>query len=223
MAKTGKLIVIEGSDCSGKETQSKLLVKKLNAMGIKAINFSFPMYDTASGKIVGGPILGKKEISECWFEEGPVNLDPKIFCLYLAADRKYNFPKIKEYLDNDYYVVLDRYVSSNMAHQGAKIEDPDERFNLFKWIDKLEYWLLELPKADLTIFLHVPYNITKELQKNRVDLDQNEKDPSYQINTVKTYIELAELYNWTTINCSKDDEIRDIEDINQEIIDIVLK
>lgn len=223
MAKTGKLIVIEGSDCSGKETQSKLLVKKLNAMGIKAINFSFPMYDTASGKIVGGPILGKKEISECWFEEGPVNLDPKIFCLYLAADRKYNFPKIKEYLDNDYYVVLDRYVSSNMAHQGAKIEDPDERFNLFKWIDKLEYWLLELPKADLTIFLHVPYNITKELQKNRVDLDQNEKDPSYQINTVKTYIELAELYNWTTINCSKDDEMRDIEDINQEIIDIVLK
>lgn len=223
MAKTGKLIVIEGSDCSGKETQSKLLVKKLNAMGIKAINFSFPMYDTASGKIVGGPILGKKEIGECWFEEGPVNLDPKIFCLYLAADRKYNFPKIKEYLDNDYYVVLDRYVSSNMAHQGAKIEDPDERFNLFKWIDKLEYWLLELPKADLTIFLHVPYSITKELQKNRVDLDQNEKDPSYQINTVKTYIELAELYNWTTINCSKDDEMRDIEDINQEIIDIVLK
>lgn len=223
MAKTGKLIVIEGTDCSGKETQSKLLVKKLNAMGIKAINFSFPMYDTASGKIVGGPILGKKEIGECWFEEGPVNLDPKIFCLYLAADRKYNFPKIKEYLDNDYYVVLDRYVSSNMAHQGAKIEDPDERFNLFKWIDKLEYWLLELPKADLTIFLHVPYNITKELQKNRVDLDQNEKDPSYQINTVKTYIELAELYNWTTINCSKDDEMRDIEDINQEIIDIVLK
>lgn len=223
MAKTGKLIVIEGTDCSGKETQSKLLVKKLNAMGIKAINFSFPMYDTASGKIVGGPILGKKEIGECWFEEGPVNLDPKIFCLYLAADRKYNFPKIKEYLDNDYYVVLDRYVSSNMAHQGAKIEDPDERFNLFKWIDKLEYWLLELPKADLTIFLHVPYNITKELQKNRIDLDQNEKDPSYQINTVKTYIELAELYNWTTINCSKDDEMRDIEDINQEIIDIVLK
>lgn len=223
MAKTGKLIVIEGSDCSGKETQSKLLVKKLNAMGIKAINFSFPMYDTASGKIVGGPILGKKEIGECWFEEGPVNLDPKIFCLYLAADRKYNFPKIKEYLDNDYYVILDRYVSSNMAHQGAKIEDPDERFNLFKWIDKLEYWLLELPKADLTIFLHVPYSITKELQKNRIDLDQNEKDPSYQINTVKTYIELAELYNWTTINCSKDDEMRDIEDINQEIIDIVLK
>ena len=122
----GKLIVIEGTDCSGKETQSKLLVKKLNAMGLKAINLSFPMYDTPTGRIAGGPILGKKEIGECWFSEGPVFLDPKVFCLYLAADRKYNFPKIQNYLDQGYYVILDRYVSSNMAHQGAKIEDPDD-------------------------------------------------------------------------------------------------
>lgn len=214
----GKLIVIEGTDCSGKETQSRLLVKKLNAMGIKAINFSFPMYDTASGKIVGGPILGKAEIGDCWFDEGPVKLDPKVFCLYLAADRKYNFPKIREYLDKGYYVVLDRYVSSNMAHQGAKIEDSVERFNLFKWIDKLEYWLLELPKADLTIFLRVPYNITKELQKNRLFLDENEKNALYQINTEKTYMELAGLYNWTTIDCCQNGVMRSIEEINKDII-----
>ena len=134
----GKLIVIEGNDCSGKETQSNLLVKRLKAMGIKAVNLSFPWYDTPTGRIVGGPILGRKENGECWFPEGPVQLDPKVFCLYLAADRKYNFPKIQEFLDQGYYVILDRYVSSNMAHQGAKIKDPDERFNLFKWIDKLE-------------------------------------------------------------------------------------
>lgn len=219
----GKLIVIEGTDCSGKETQSKLLVKKLNSMGVKAINFSFPMYDTASGRIVGGPLLGKKEIGECWFGEGPVKLDPKVFCLYLAADRKYNFPMIKKYLDMGYYVVLDRYVSSNMAHQGAKVENPDERFNLFKWIDKLEYWLLELPKADLTIFLHVPYNVSKELQKNRIFLDENEKDSNYQISTEKTYMELASLYNWETVNCCNDNKIRSIEEINNDIINIILK
>lgn len=218
----GKLIVIEGTDCSGKETQSQLLVKKLRAMGLKAINFSFPMYDTATGKIVGGPLLGKAEIGECWFPEGPVKLDPKVFCLYLAADRKYNFSKIKEYLEQDYYVVLDRYVSSNMAHQGAKIADSEERFNLFKWIDKLEYWLLELPKADLTIFLHVPYIITKELQKNRTYLDENEKDASYQMNTERTYMELAGLYNWTTIDCSNDGRLRSIDDINQEILKKVI-
>jgi len=217
----GKLIVIEGTDCSGKETQSTLLVKKLNAMGLKAINLSFPMYDTPTGKIVGGPLLGRKENGDCWFDEGPVQLDPKVFCMYLAADRKYNFPKIQEFLDNGYYVVLDRYVSSNMAHQGAKIADPDERFNLFKWIDKLEYWLLELPKADLTIFLHVPVSISKELRKNRELLDGNEKDDNYQMLTEKTYLELSSLYNWNVITCANDGSLRTIEDINQEILKIV--
>ena len=219
----GKLIVIEGTDCSGKETQSKLLVKKLNAMGIKAINLSFPMYDTPTGKIVGGPYLGRKESGECWFPDGPVNVDPKIACLYYAADRKYNFPKVKEFLDNGYYVILDRYVSSNMAHQGSKIENPDERFNLFKWIDKLEYWLLELPKADLTIFLHVPYSLSKELHKNREFLDGHEKCDSYLINTVKTYMELAGLYNWYTIDCMEDNNLRTIESINSDILNAVLK
>lgn len=219
----GKLIVIEGTDCSGKETQSKLLVKKLNAMGIKAINLSFPMYDTPTGKIVGGPYLGRRENGECWFPEGPVEVDPKIACLYYAADRKYNFPKVKSFLEQGYYVVLDRYVSSNMAHQGSKIENSDERFNLFKWIDKLEYWLLELPKADLTIFLHVPYIVSKELKKNREFLDGHEKSEPYLINTEKTYMELTGLYNWDIIDCVENNALRTIESINNEILDIVLK
>lgn len=220
----GKLIVIEGTDCSGKETQSKLLVKKLNAMGIKAINLSFPMYDTPTGKIVGGPILGRKDNGDCWFPEGPINLDPKVFCLYLAADRKYNFSKINEFLDNGYCVILDRYVSSNMAHQGAKIKDPDERFNLFKWIDKLEYWLLELPKPDITLFLNVPLSLSKELRKNRSFIDENEKDDEYQLMTSKTYLELAGLYNWDVVDCldKNNNNIRTIDDINSEILNIVL-
>ena len=86
----GKFIVIEGTDCSGKETQSKLLVEKLEKMGKKAIRLTFPNYDSPTGKIVGGPYLGKKEICECWFKEGAVNLDPKVASLYYAADRKYN-------------------------------------------------------------------------------------------------------------------------------------
>lgn len=219
----GKLIVIEGTDSSGKQTQSKLLVKKLNAMGIKSVCLSFPMYDTPTGKIVGGPVLGRKENGECFFEEGPVSLDPKVFCLYLAADRKYNYPKIEHYLEQGYYVVLDRYVSSNMAHQGAKIEDPDERFQLFKWIDKLEYWLLELPKPDVTIFLHVPFSISKELRKNEEFLDENEKDDNHLISAEKTYIELAGLYNWNRIDCANENHLRSIEDINQDILNIVLK
>lgn len=225
----GKLIVIEGTDCSGKGTQSKLLVKKLNAMGIKATYLSFPMYDTPTGRIVGGPYLGRRENGECWFSEGPVAVDPKISCLYYAADRRYNFPKIKKFLEEGYYVILDRYVSSNMAHQGSKIEDSEERFNLFKWIDKLEYWLLELPKADLTIFLHVPYKMSIELMKNREFLDGNEKNESHLMRAEKTYMELAGLYNWNIITCAtdesnmKDKKMRSIEEINQDILKIVLK
>ena len=218
----GKLIVIEGTDCSGKETQSKLLVKKLNLQGINAINLSFPMYDTPTGRIVSEAFLGKNNNSKSWFKEGSINVNPKIACLYYAADRKYNFDIINNYLEKGYYVVVDRYVSSNMAHQGAKIEDPDKRFELYGWIDKLEYWLLELPKADETIFLHVPFKYSNELMKNRKVLDSNEKDENYQINSIKTYLELASLYNWKLIECIKDDKLRSIEDINNEILDNIL-
>ena len=90
----GKIIVIEGIEGSGKETQSKLLVESLNKMGIKSIEFSFPMYDTPTGKIVGGPYLGNPEISAGFFPEGADQVDPHIASLYYAADRKYNMSKI---------------------------------------------------------------------------------------------------------------------------------
>ena len=90
----GKIIVIEGTDCSGKETQSKLLEEKLNSKGKKCVKFNFPMYDTPTGKIVGGSYLGRKEIGESLFSEGAVKVDPHVTCLYYAADRKYNWYKI---------------------------------------------------------------------------------------------------------------------------------
>lgn len=214
----GKFIVIEGTDCSGKETQSKLLVEKLTNMGYKAIRLTFPKYDSPTGKIVGGPYLGKKEICDCWFPEGAVNLDPKVASLYYAADRKYNEKEIQKYLDDDYFVICDRYVSSNMAHQGSKILEDEERFHMYEWIDKLEFWLLNLPKPDKTIFLHVPYTYAVELKKNRESLDQHETNEEYLKNSEVAYIELSEMYNWKHINCIENKKIRTIESINEEII-----
>lgn len=219
----GKLIVIEGTDCSGKETQSKLLVENLNKMGKKAINLSFPMYDSPTGKIVGGPYLGRSDICECWFPEGSVEVEPKIASLYYAADRKYNIHKVKQYIEEGYFVVLDRYTSSNMAHQGCKVLDKDERFNVFQWIDKLEYWLLDLPKADLTIFLHVPFELSKQLKKNRKNLDRHEKNDEYLQNAERTYIELSELYHWTKIDCNINGQLKSIEEINKEIIEVIIQ
>ena len=218
---SGKIIAIEGTDCSGKETQSKLLEEKLNNLGKKCIRFSFPMYDTPTGKIVGGAYLGKPEIGDSLFEEGAVNVDPYVVSLYFAADRKYNMEMINKYLEDDYFVILDRYTTSNLAHQGSKIKDKDLRFEMYQWLDKLEYWLLKLPKPDKTIFLHVPYEYSLELRKNRETIDEHEKSPEHLKNAEEAYVELSELYNWDRIECIHNNELRTIEDINEEILKIV--
>ena len=218
----GKLIVIEGTDCSGKETQSKLLIKNLKEKGINCITFGFPNYSSPTGKIVGGPLLGKQEISNCYFSEGPVAVDPRIACLYYSADFKYNIDEINSYLEKGYYVILDRYVTSSLGHQGSKISDKDERFQMFQWIDKLNYWLMGLPKPDITVFLHVPFLFAKELKKNRASLDEAEKDDEHLKNAEQTYLELDGLYNWKYVNCVKDNNLRSIEDINSEIMNIIL-
>ena len=215
----GKIIVIEGTDCSGKQTQSTLLEEKLKKAGKKCVHFAFPMYDTPTGKIVGGPYLGNPEISEGYFPEGADQVDPHIASLYYAADRKYNMDKILPYIEDGYYVILDRYTTSNLAHQGSKILDKEERFLMYQWIDKLEYWLLRLPKPDKTIFLHMPYQYSLELRKNREVIDEHERSEEHLKNAEDAYIELSELYNWKRIECVRDGVIRDVLDINQEILD----
>ena len=217
----GKIIVIEGTDCSGKETQSRLLEKRLNEEGKKCIRFGFPMYDTPTGKIVGGSYLGKPEICEGFFPEGATEVDPYVACLYYAADRRYNIGKVNKYLEQDYYVILDRYTTSNLAHQGSKILDKDDRFDMYQWIDKLEYWLLKLPKPDKTIFLHMPYDYSCELKKNRENLDEHEQSEEHLKHAEQTYIELSELYNWDKVNCIKDGMVRTIEDIGEEVYSLV--
>ena len=161
----GKIIVIEGTECSGKETQTSLIVQRLKREGKKVEHLAFPMYDTPTGKIVGGPYLGKEYISNSYFKEDIINVDPKVAALYYAADRRYNLKTINEFLDDGYDLIIDRYVESNMAHQGCKISNKEERFKLYKWFATLEYDLLELPRPNLTILLHMPYKKTMELKR----------------------------------------------------------
>ena len=220
----GKLIVIEGTDCSGKETQTKLLVQKLEKENIKVIRFSFPFYDSPTGRIIGGPYLGKEHICECWFDEGAVNVDPKVASLYFAADRKYNISKINEMLESGTNVILDRYTYSNLAHQGGKIKNKDERFSMYKWLDKLEFELLELPKADIRVFLHMPYEVSLKLKKTRKEaLDQHELSKEHLLSSEEAYKEIANLYDFKTIECNICEDPRSIDDINQELYTFVKK
>lgn len=218
----GKLIVIEGTDCSGKETQSKLLLESLKQEGEKAVRLFFPRYDTPTGKIIAGPVLGKPAYGECWFEEG-IESDPHVISLYYAADRLYNIKEVKDYLEQGYIVLLDRYISSNMAHQGSKIKDKEERFQMYDWIDKLEYWFLKLPKPDLTLFLHVPYSYSIRLWKERQEAgDIAEMNVEHLKASEQAYVELSELYHWTTIDCiSKEENLKSIDEIQKDVSETV--
>ena len=218
----GKLIVIEGTDCSGKETQTKMLVERLEKLNIKCVRLSFPMYDTPTGKIVGGPYLGKDYICDGWFEEGAVNVNPKVSSLYYAADRKYNVGKIEELINKGINVILDRYIYSNLAHQGGKIENKKERLEMYNWLEKLEFELLELPKADIKVFLHMPYEVSCILKKDRAEkADQHEASKEHLLLAESAYMEIAEIYDFKTIECNIGDSPKKIEDINNELYDYV--
>ena len=222
MMSKGKLIVIEGTDCSGKETQAKLLLKRLIDDGIKIEERAFPMYDTPTGKIVGGSLLGKPHIGESVFGSNVSRLNPKVAALYYAADRLYNIDEIKELLNNGINVILDRYVESNMGHQAGKLKIKDDKIKMMDWLEELEYKLLELPRPDLVIFLFMPYQYTIELRNKRGEVaDEVEKDIDYLRNAEQTYSLMAERFNYDIVHCVKDDKIRTIEEINDDIYSIV--
>ena len=215
----GKLIVIEGTDCSGKETQTKLLVKYLKENNTKVFTMSFPNYDSPTGKIVGGPFLGKSYISDGYFPEGAPNVDPRVSSLYYAADRLYNLPIIQKKLNEGYTVILDRYVYSNMAHQAGKEDDEEKRLALYNFNATLEFDLLGLPRADKVIFLYMPVEGARALRLNRPEaLDQNELDEKYLLKSQRAYLELAKLFNYIQIDCFKDGNVRSIEDISKDVI-----
>lgn len=216
----GKLIVIEGTDCSGKQTQTELLLKRLNSEGKETVSFGFPNYDSPTGKIVGGPYLGKKEICEGYFPELAGNVNPRVASLYYAADRLYNIPIINDYIENGINVILDRYTYSNMGHQAGKFDTSEERSEMFEWLEELEFGLCKLPIPDVRILLYMPVSCTYEMKKNRVSLDQLESDENHLMAAEISYLQIAEQYNFTKINCFNG-TIRTIEDIASELYEKV--
>ncbi len=220
----GQLIVIEGTDCSGKETQTNLLMEKLIEAGIPIVKFSFPNYDSPTGKIIGGPYLGKEHIMETWFLEGATNVHPKVASLYYAADRYYNIKIIKEMLDEGKHVILDRYTYSNMGHQAGKLKGYKERIKMYEWVEQLEFGLLELPIPNICVFLHLPHNYALILKQNRKEKpDGHEINENHLKDAERAYLEIAQKYNFKTIRCYQTEKIRTIEDINNELYNYIIK
>ena len=226
--KRGKILVIEGTDGSGKETQSKKLVEYLTNKGLKVKSYSFPIYSSPSGRIVGGPYLGKAEYGDSFFPETSANVDPLVSSLYYAAYRRYNFlSNIEEELYKNDIIVLDRYTMSNMGHQAGKAKNKKDRDKILKFIEIVEFDLCELPRPDKVIFLHMPFEAAKELRKDRASGDGNENSESHLRHAEKNYVEIAKKYGWHNINCIKTkkytklEDIKSIDEISEEIKKVV--
>jgi dTMP kinase len=200
MASRGKLIVFEGIDGSGKATQADLLVKYLRKTGKKAIKIEFPRYNKESSVLIREYLAGKFGKAE---EVGPYRGS-----VFYAIDRYAESFRIRRYLNRGYYVIADRYVSSNKGHQAAKLTDKRERMKFLVWVNQFEYEIMGIPVPELTIFLHLPASIAYELVKARANgkkLDLLDKKKSLE-KSEQTYLDMiaADPYeNWVVIECAE--------------------
>ena len=220
----GKLFVIDGTDGSGKQTQSNLLKERLKKDGIDFKSVSFPNYDSPSSTLV-------KMYLEGDFGENQKDVSPYIASTFYAADRYATFKKdFEKYYNNGGIIIADRYTTSNMIHQAGIIKDKQEREKFLKWLWDFEFNLYGLPIPTEVIFLNMPPDYTEKLIQDRENKITHEKQKDIieknKQNTIDAYnnaLELVKKYNWYEIKCVKDDKIRTIEDINDEIYELVKK
>lgn len=229
-----EIILVEGTDGSGKETQSKLLEARLNFSGFPAERINIPAYQTPTGQIVGQCYLGKDLGlgSEATMILGePDKVDPKLACLYYAADRYAAVPEINRMLEEEKIPVLDRWVESNMGHQGGKIWDSTKREGMFEWIRHLEYDVLGLPQPTIKLFLYMPLDVSLELRRRRSNetgekLDGHEGNLGHMKRAELSYLHMVDLNpaEWDRIDCAPDGTINSLktpEEISDEVYGIV--
>ena len=212
-----RIIAIEGIDGTGKNTQSKALVANLKAKGFDVEFLGFPAYDeTFFGKEIGQYLNGAFG--------GLDDVHPKLASLLYAGDRLEKKPFIEQCLAAGKVLVIDRYVSSNIAHQGAKMAG-DERAALIEWLQQLEFEVHGLPKPSLNILLDMDVAsstalVMKKDERNYTDKKQDlhEADTSYMDKVANVYRQLSDGDNWYRLNCLSDGQLRSIEDIGEEVL-----
>ena len=207
---TGKLIVIEGGDSAGKATQAGRLRERLLAEGHEVETLDFPQYDSNTfGQLLRECLSG---------ERGDfMNLDPRITSTLYAADRFESKKLIDSWLQAGKIVVLDRYTTSNMLHQGAKSGSEEELTELLDWIQQIEYEVFGVPRPDTVVYLDVPAEVRLEVSAKRQRGNVAERHRAHQFAADAAGKAIAAAYGWTTIACMKDGALRSIEDIHEEV------
>ena len=212
----GKLIVIEGTDGSGKSTQFRLLTEAVEGLGYEFRKLVFPQYSEDSSALIRMYLGGQ-------FGTKPSDVNAYAASAFYAVDRYASYKKVwGEWYEQGGLVLSDRYTTSNAVHQASK--EPEERRKEFLgWLYEFEYDRLGLPRPDLTIYLDVPTEYTEKLMRTReaatgTSADIHEQDLTYLATCREMGRTAAEYYGWTVIDCVRDGAMRSIEDIHQEIL-----
>lgn len=213
----GKLIVIEGTDSSGKETQTNRLFNKLLETGIECRKISFPNYNSDASAPVKMYLSGH-------FGKEAGKINPYPVSTMFAIDRYASYKEDwgREY-ENGKLIIADRYTTSNIVHQASKLLDT-EKDTYINWLEDLEYNKMELPRPQMVIFLNMPTEKAIELMKNRNNKitgeekkDIHEKDEDYLKKSYLNACEISKKLNWTEISCVDGERIKTIEEISEEI------
>lgn len=220
----GKLIVIEGTDSSGKETQTRKLYERLETEITNVRKLSFPNYKSPACEPVKMYLAGA-------FGDNALDINPYPVSTMFAIDRyaSYKMEWEKFYQDGG-IIVTDRYTTSNMVHQASKIESIDKKNEYLDWLEELEYSKMGIPRPDLIIFLNMPTETAAELmaqRKNKItgeDIkDIHEKDISYLKKSYENACNIAKKYNWLEIKCVENGRLKTIDEIGEEIFSVVKK
>lgn len=218
MKNKGKLIVIEGVDGSGKETQSERLYQRFLEEGKMIKKISYPRYEKESAGMVKLYLKGA-------FGKDPEKISPYIASTFFTADRYASYKEdYEDFLRKGGMVLADRYTTSNMVHQAGKIRDPEERQKFLDWLWDYEFNLFGLPIPDKVFFLNIPPEINAKLIENRDNKITGESEKDIHENSAKhlkdayeSALSLVKAYGWTEIKCIENHKLRSIESIHQEI------
>lgn len=218
----GKLIVIEGTDSSGKQTQTEKLYEKMIKIKKNIKKISFPNYESPACEPVKMYLAGA-------FGTEATKVNPYPVSTMYAIDRYASYKTDWEkFYKEDGIIITDRYVTSNMVHQASKIEDRDEKNRYLDWLEDLEYDKMGIPRPDLVIFLNMPTEKAAELmaeRKNKItgeeEKDIHEKDKEYLKKSYENACEIASKYNWYEIKCVDGERLKTIDEISEEIYSLV--
>ena len=211
----GKLIVLEGTDGSGKSTQFQRLTDRLSQEGRQFQKLVFPQYSEPSSALIRMYLGGE-------FGARPSDVNAYAASAFYSVDRYASYKNVwGQWYESGGLVVSDRYTTSNAVHQTSK-EPPEKQSDFLKWLYDFEYSKLGLPRPDLVVYLDVPTDFTEKMMRSReaathTHADIHEQDLEYLATCRRTGRAAAEYYGWTVIGCVKNGAMRSIDDIHEEI------